>query len=109
MKLRSVFANSFALAVLSASIMANAEEHGPDRVPRASLLSAEALASDVEENLAQSSIRRAERVNVAADGTGFVILTGGADSKQDADAAFNVARNTKHVRQVMSTREVRAD
>ena len=109
MKVPSVVAKVLALAILSASITANAEERGPDRVPRASLLSAEVLASDVEENLAQSSIRRAERVNVAADGTGFVILTGGADSKQDADAAFNVARNTKHVRQVMSTREVRVD
>ena len=109
MKRLSVFANALALAILAASITANAEERGPDRVPRASLLSAEALVSNVEENLAQSSIRRAERVNVAADGTGFVTLTGGADSKQDADDAFNVARNTNHVRQVMSTREVRAD
>ncbi len=98
------------LATLSSSVTAIAAEDGDaDREHPKAFVKDSLITTKVKAKLAMEHIRSLGRVHVDTDDRGVVWLRGSARTREAADRAVAIARETEGVRDVRSHIIVRAD
>lgn len=89
--------------------LASAQDSDSDRAHPGAFVKDSAITAKIKAKLAGEHIRRLGRVHVDTDKDGVVWLTGKVRTKQAAEEAASIARDTEHVTAVHNLIKVKKD
>lgn len=102
-------ASCFVVASLLAPIAAHAADGDTDRNHPTTFVKDSVITTKVKAKLAEEKLASLESVRVDTDANGAVSLSGNVKSRDEADKAVSIARETEGVTSVKSTLKIKKE
>ena len=99
----------FVIGSVLAPVAAYAADSGTDRSKPATFVKDSVITTKIKTKLAAEHLGSAKHIKVDTDRNGVVWLSGTANTRDEADKAVEIARNTEGVKSVNSKLKVHKD
>ena len=99
----------FVIGAMLAPVAALATDSDTDRSKPEHFVKDSVITTKIKAKLASEHLGSAAHIKVDTDRNGIVWMSGTADSREEADRAITIARNTEGVKSVRSDLRVRKD
>src|SRR4051812_24864228 len=106
---RELIMTCFAVGAILAPAAAYAVDSDTDRAHAGSFVKDSVITTKIKSKLASEHLGSVKHISVDTDKDGVVWMTGTVNSREEADRAVTIARNTEGVRSVKNELKVQPD